>query len=133
MIPLVFGLGGSLVALFCALPSLLLFYLLSGLPLATIAATLFVGNGAVAYAASRGIRALGIRPSRQVVFGSAIVGFLGVYLLAVGVLAWLLRRVAVAEPVFWGSLLLFGSGLLLAILLLSEDLRWRGEALFALH
>src|SRR5207249_2380664 len=78
-------------------------------------------------------RALRIRPSRQLVFGSAIVGFLVVYLLAVGVLAWLLRRVAVAEPVFWGSLLLFVSGLILAILLLSEDLRWRVKRFIALH
>src|SRR5439155_1358060 len=67
------------------------------------------------------------------VLGAAIVGFLGVYLLAVGVLAWLLRRVAVAEPVFWGSLLLFVSGLILAILLLSEDLRWRVKRFIALH
>ncbi len=119
---LVVGLGGIFIARFCVLTHI-----------ATIAATLFVGNVAVAYAASRGIRALGIRPSRQVVFGSAIVGFLGIYLLAVGVLAWLLRRVAVAEPVFWGSLLLFVSGIILAILLLSEDLRWRVKRFIALH
>ncbi len=130
---LVVGLGGIFIARFCVLTSLLLFNVLAGLHLATIAATLFVGNVAVAYAASRGIRALGIRPSRQVVFGSAIVGFLGIYLLAVGVLAWLLRRVAVAEPVFWGSLLLFVSGIILAILLLSEDLRWRVKRFIALH
>ncbi len=130
---LVVGLGGIFIARFCILTSLLLFNVMAGLHIATLAATLFVGNVAVAYAASRGIRALGIRPSRQVVFGSAIVGFLGVYLLAVGVLAWLLRRVAVAEPVFWGSLLLFVSGLILAILLLSEDLRWRVKRFIALH
>lgn len=130
---LVVGLGGIFIARFCVLTSILLFNVLAGLHIATMAATLFVGNVAIWYAANRGIRPLGIRPSRQVVFGSAIVGFLGVYLLAVGVLAWLLRRVAVAEPVFWGSLLLFVSGIILAVLLLSENLRWRVKRFIALH
>jgi putative PEP-CTERM system histidine kinase len=94
---------------------------------------MFLGNLAVALAMYRGVRAGGLALSRQLVFRSTIVGLLGAYLVAIGVLGWLLTRLEVPQMTFWASLLVFVSGILLTALVLSEDLRWRMKRFFARH
>jgi len=71
--------------------------------------------------------------SREVLYRSVVVGALGVYLFAVGALAWLLNRLGVAEELFWGSVVVFVSALGLAAVLLSEAVRWRVKRFLARH
>jgi len=78
----------------------------------------------------RGVR---LTVSRQMVYRSAVVGVLGVYLFVVAALGSLLTYLAVPEETFWGSVIVFASALGLTALLLSDDLRWRIQRFIAVH
>ncbi|HSE95007.1 MAG TPA: XrtA/PEP-CTERM system histidine kinase PrsK, partial [Methylomirabilota bacterium] len=131
---LVLGLGGVFLVRFYLLSHLLLFEVVLASYLATAAATLTLGNLAVAGALARGaLLGLDLVLSRQLVMRSAVVAVLGCYLFVVGGLGWLLTRLGVAEELFWGSLVVFVSALGLATILLSESARWRLKRFLGRH
>jgi putative PEP-CTERM system histidine kinase len=130
---LIVGLGSIFLVRFFYLTNLVLFNVLTTTHLATLAACTLVGNVAIAASLARGMRPISVRASRQVVFGSTVVVLLGTYLFAVGVLGWLMQHFDIPQGVFWGALLLFVAGVILAGLLLSDLLRWRLRRLIARH
>jgi hypothetical protein len=123
---LILGLGGIFLVRFYLLGQLLLFNVLMAVYLPTAAATLFVGNLVIGASLARNrLVASELTVSRQIVYRSAVVGVLGLYLFAVGLLGWLLNHFGIPEDIFWGSLVVFVSALGLATLLFSENVRWR--------
>ena len=60
-------------------------------------------------------------------------GALGFYLLAVGGLGWLFNYLGIPEETFWGSILIFVSAIGLAVILLSENVRWRIKRFIAMN
>ena len=131
---LVLGLGGVFLLRFYVLSQLLLFHVLAPVHLKTMAATLFIANGLLAVPIARAqLRGATISVSRQVVYRSAVVGVLGVYLFAIGALGSLLTYLAIPEQTFWASVVVFVSALGLTALLLSDNVRWRVQRFIALH
>jgi putative PEP-CTERM system histidine kinase len=123
---LILGLGGIFLVRFYLLGQLLLFNVLMAVYLPTAAATLFVGNLVIGASLARNrLVASELTVSRQIVYRSAVVGVLGLYLFTVGLLGWLLTHFGIPEDIFWGSLVVFVSALGLATLLFSENVRWR--------
>lgn len=122
---LVLGLGGVFLGRFYFLSQVALFnvemasYLIAG------AAILLIGNVAIAGSMARDRLGVELTVSRRVLYRSVVVGTLGVYLFAVGVLGWLLNQLDVSEGLFFGSVVVFVSALTLAAMLLSEAVRWR--------
>jgi putative PEP-CTERM system histidine kinase len=100
----------------------------------TGAVTQLIGNLAIAtsLARDRGLRAE-LTVSRSIVYRSVVVGVLGIYLLAVGALGWLANRLGIPDEMFWGSLIVFVSALGLAVILFSEDVRWRVKRFISRH
>jgi hypothetical protein len=131
---LLLGLGGIFLMRFFAFSQMLLFHVVLASYLTTSAAATAIGNVLVAAALVRSrLAPLDLAVSRRVVYRSVVAAVLGVYLLVVGVLGWVLHRLGVTEEIFWGSLGVFASALVLAALLLSEDLRWRVKRYIALN
>lgn len=123
---LALGLGGVFAVRFYVLSQVLLFRVLPAAFLLTEAATLAVGNVLVAASLLRTrMLAADLAVSRHFVYRSVAVVVTGGYLFLTGLVGWILRELEVSESVFWTSLLLFVSAVGVAILLLSEDLRWR--------
>ena len=130
---LVLGLGGVLLARFYFLSQTVLFNVLMASYPTTVAATLLIGNVAIAASLLRDRLGVELTVSRQVLYRSVTVSVLGVYLLAVGLLGWVLNQLGIGEELFFGSVVVFVSALALAALLLSEAVRWRVKRFVARH
>lgn len=131
---LVLGLGGIFLLRFYVLSQMLLFQVFTPVHVKTMCATLFIGNVLLALPIARAqLRGAAISVSRQMLYRSAIVGVLGVYLFAVGALGSLLTYLAVPEQTFWASVVVFVSALGLTAFVLSDNVRWRIKRFIALH
>ena len=131
---LVLGLGGMFLVRFYLLSQVLLFHTIVPVYVKTIAAALVVTNLFLALPIARDeLRGVRLTVSRQMVYRSAVVGVLGLYLFVVAALGSLLTYLAVPEETFWGSVIVFASALGLTALLLSDDVRWRIQRFIALH
>ena len=130
---LVLGLGGVFLVRFYFLSQIALFNVLMASYVITGAAILLIGNIVIAAALVRDRLGVQLAVSRQVVYRSVVVGVLGVYLLAVGILGWLLNRLGIGEELFWGSVVVFVSALALSAMLLSEAVRWRVKRFLSRH
>lgn len=122
----ILGLAGIFLVRFYVLSQVILFHHLSAEYLKTGAVTVLLGTLVIAAALARNhLRSVELSVSRHVLYRSAVVAVLGLYLFAVGVLGWLLNYLEIPDKTFWGSLVIFVSALAVAALMLSEDLRWR--------
>jgi putative PEP-CTERM system histidine kinase len=131
---LVLGLGGIFLIRFYVLSQMLLFQGIVPLHLKVTCATLFVGNLLLAVPITRDqLRGVRITVSRQILYRSAMIGVLGVYLFAVAALGSLLTYLAIPEQTFWGSVVVFVSALALGAILLSDRLRWRLQRFITLN
>ena len=131
---LVLGLGAIFLVRFYVLSQVLLFHVLAPVHLKTMAATLFIANGLLAVPIARAqLRGARVSVSRQMLYRSAVVGILGVYLFAIGALGSLLTYLAVPEQTFWASVVVFVSALGLTAVLLSDNVRWRLKRFIALN
>jgi putative PEP-CTERM system histidine kinase len=131
---LVLGLGGIFLIRFYVLSQMLLFQGIVPLHLKMTCATLFVGNLLLALPITRDqLRGARITVSRQILYRSALIGVLGVYLFAVAALGSVLTYLAIPEETFWGSVVVFVSALALAAILLSDRLRWRLQRFITLN
>ena len=130
---LVLGLGGVLLVRFYFLSQVVLFNVVMANYLVAGAATLLVGDMVIAAALIRDRLAVELTVSRQVLYRSVVAGTLGIYLLAVGVLGWLLNHLGIAEELFLGSVVVFVSAVGLASVLLSEKVRWWFKGFVARH
>jgi hypothetical protein len=131
---LVLGLGGIFLVRFYLLSQVLLFNTVVPVFVKTMGASLVVANLLIAVPIARDeLRGVRLTVSRQMVYRSAVVGVLGVYLFVVAALGSLLTYLAVPEETFWGSVIVFASALGLTALLLSDDLRWRIKRFIAVH
>jgi hypothetical protein len=122
---LLLGLGGIFLVRFYFLSQETLFNIVMAPFVTTAAATVVLGNVAVAVALTRGRIGAGLTVSREMVYRSSVVVVLGLYLLAVGILAWVLGDLGRNEQIFWGSIAIFATALALAATLLSERVRFR--------
>ena len=131
---LALGLGGIFLLRFYVLSQTLLFQVFNPVHVKTLCATLFIGNVMLALPIARAqLRGAEISVSRQMLFRSAVVGVLGVYLFTIGALGSLLTYLAVPEQTFWASVVVFVSGLGLSAIVLSDRIRWRLKRFIALH
>jgi putative PEP-CTERM system histidine kinase len=131
---LVLGLGGIFLIRFYVLSQMLLFQGLVPLYLRMTCATLFLGNLLLALPITRDqLRGARITVSRQILYRSAMIGVLGVYLFAVAALGSLLTYLAIPEQTFWGSVAVFVSAVTLGAILLSDRLRWRLQRFITLN
>ena len=131
---LVLGLGGMFLVRFYLLSQVLLFHTIVPVYVKTMAAALVVTNLFIALPIARDeLRGVRLTVSRQMVYRSAVVGVLGLYLFVVAALGSLLTYLAVPEETFWGSVIVFASALGLTALLLSDDVRWRIQRFIAVH
>jgi putative PEP-CTERM system histidine kinase len=131
---LVLGLGGIFLLRFYILSQVLLFHSVVPTYIKTMSATLFLGTLVMALPIARDqLRGAKITVSRQIVYRSAVVGVLGVYLFVVAILGSLLTYLAIPEETFWGSVVVFVSAMGLTAVLLSDHLRWRLQRFIARH
>lgn len=131
---LALGLGGIFAVRFYLLSQVLLFRVLPADFLLAEAGILAVGNLLLVASLIRTQRlGVDLAVSRHFVYRSVAVAVTGGYLLVTGLMGWLLRELGVPETVFWGSLALFVSAVGVAVLLLSEDLRWRVQRYISTH
>ncbi len=131
---LIVGLIGIFLVRFYFLSHILLLPVLQRTYLMVQVATLFVGNLVIAASLSRDshLRAE-VTISRQVLYQSVVLGVLGAYLLSVGLLGSLVRWSGIPDHLFWMSLVVFVSALAVAVVLLSEDMRWRVKRFIGRH
>jgi putative PEP-CTERM system histidine kinase len=131
---LLVGLIGIFLVRFYFLSHILLLTVLQQTSLTIQVATLFVGNLVITAALlrDRNLRAE-VTISRQVLYQSVVLGVLGAYLLSVGFLGSLVRWLGIPDDLFWMSLVVFVSAVVVAAVLLSEDLRWRVKRFIGLH
>src|SRR5262249_18430917 len=123
---LVLGLGGIFLVKFYLLSQAALFRSLTATDLRVDTSTLLIGNLVLGIGLVRARSSqLQLTVSPALVYRSVIVGILGAYLLAVGGLGWALRYLDIPEQTFWVTVGVFVSALLLAVVLLSEEARWR--------
>jgi hypothetical protein len=131
---LVLGLGGVFLVRFYVLSQVALFRQITPTVLNIGTATLLIGNLVLAVSLARArLPETQLGVSRAVLHRSVIVGILGAYLLAVGGLGWLLTYLEIPEKVFWVTLAVFISALMLAAVLLSDQARWRVKRFIALN
>lgn len=130
---LVLGLGGIFLVRFYFLSQAALFSVQVATYLTTTAATLLIGSVVVAISLARDRLGIELSVSREVVYRSVAVSVLGLYLVALGVLGWLLNRLGMPEELAWGSVIVFVTALALAAVMLSETVRWRIKRMIALH
>ncbi len=131
---LVLGLGGIFLVRFYLLSNVLLFHVLMAVYLKTEAATLLIGTLVIGASLARDrLQGVQLTVSRHILYRSVVVGVLGLYLFVVGALGWLLGHLGIAEELFWGSLAVFVSALGLAVILFSENVRWRIKRFIGLH
>ena len=131
---LVLGLGGIFLVRFYVLSQVALFREITATVLNVGTATLLIGNLVLAVSLARArLPETQLAVSRAMLYRSVIVGVLGAYLLAVGGLGWLLTYLQIPENVFWVTLAVFVSALMLAVVLLSDQARWRVKRFIALN
>jgi len=131
---LLLGLGGIFLARFYFLSQILLFHVLMATYLTTQAAVLVVGNLLVGASLARDrLHGTQLTISHQMFYRSVVAGTLGLYLVVVGGLGWFLNNWGFPEELLWGSVVVFVAVLGLAVLALSENLRWRVRRFLALH
>ncbi len=131
---LVLGLGGVFLVRFYVLSQVALFREITSSVLSIGTATLLIGNLVLAVSLARArLPETQLAVSRAVFYRSVIVGVLGAYLLAVGGLGWLLTYLQIPEKVFWVTLAVFVSTLMLAAVLLSDQARWRVKRFIAIN
>ena len=131
---IVIGLGAVFLVRFWLLSQATLFRAISSIDLAIGATTLLIGNVIIAASLARTrMPESEVAVSRGLLYRSAIVGVLGAYLLAVGGVGWLLRYLAIPQYVFWVTVAVFISAIGLAVVLLSEQARWRAKRFIALN
>ena len=128
---LVLGLGGIFLVRFYFLSQVALFRVFMASYMITGAATLFIGNVVIGASLGRDRLRTQLSVSRHVLYRLMTVGVLGIYLLAVGILGWLLNRLGIGEELFLWSVIIFISALAVAALLLSEAVRWRAKRFVA--
>jgi putative PEP-CTERM system histidine kinase len=130
----ILGLGGIFLVRIYLLSHLLLFRVVLSDYLITGVGTVLLGSLVVGASLLRGgLLGIELSVSRYVVYRSVVLGVLGVYLFVVGVLGWLLTWFGIPDELFWGSLVVFVSAVVLAAVLLSEDVRWRIKRFVSLH
>jgi signal transduction histidine kinase len=128
------GLGGIFLVRFYFLANVLLLGMVQPAYVTTQAAALLGANVAIGLSLVRGgFVDAHLSLSRQVLYRSVIVGTAGAYLFAVGTLSWLLNHFGIPEQLFWTTLVVFVSGLVMAAVLLSEDVRWRVARFLGRH
>lgn len=131
---LVLGLGGIFLVRFYVLSQVALYLEITPTVLNIGTATLLLGNLVVAVSLARArLPESQLAVSRAVLYRSVIVGILGAYLLAVAGLSWLLTYLQIPEKVFWVALAVFVSTLVLAVVLPSDQARWRVKRFIALN
>jgi putative PEP-CTERM system histidine kinase len=131
---LVLGLGGVFLVRFYVLSQVALFREITPSVLNIGTATLLIGNLVLAVSLARArLPETQLAVSRAVLYRSVIVGVLGAYLLAIGGLGWLLTYLEIPEKVFWATLAVFVSTLMLAAVLLSDQARWRVKRFIAIN
>jgi putative PEP-CTERM system histidine kinase len=131
---LILGLSAIFLARFYFLSQALLFHVVLAAYLTTQAAALVVGNLLIGASLSRdALRKTELTVSHRMLYRSVLAGVLGLYLFVVGGLGWLLNNLGFPEELLWGSLVAFVAVLGLAVVLLSEDARWRIKRFLSLH
>jgi putative PEP-CTERM system histidine kinase len=131
---LILGLSAIFLVRFYFLSQVLLFHVLLAAYLATQAAALVVGNLLLGASLTRGaLRRTELIVSHRMLYRSVVAGLLGLYLFVVGGLGWLLNNLGIPDEVLWGSLVAFVAVLGLAVVLLSDDARWRIRRFLARH
>lgn len=131
---LALGLGGIFVVRFYLLSQTLLFQVLTPDSLLTGTVTLAIGLIFIAIGLARtGALRTDLAVSRHFVYRSIVVGVSGIYLLLAGASGWLLNTLGIPGTAVWGTLVLFVAVMGLAVLLLSEDLRWRVKRYISTH
>jgi putative PEP-CTERM system histidine kinase len=131
---LILGLGGVFLVRFYVLSQAALFRQITATELNVGTATLLIGNLVVAVSLARArLAEVQLAVSRSVVYRSVLFGVLSAYLLAVGGLGWLLTYLQIPESVFWVTLGVFVSALVLAAVLLSDEARWRVKRFIVLN
>jgi putative PEP-CTERM system histidine kinase len=131
---LALGLGAIFLVRFYLASQVVAFRVITGDSLKIGATILLVATAVMAVGVARErLRDIELTISRALLYRSVVVSVLGVYLLAVGVLGWLLNYLQIPEKAFWGSLVIFVSALFLALLMLSDRVRWRVKRFVALN
>jgi signal transduction histidine kinase len=131
---LALGLGGIFVVRFYLLSQTLLFQVLTPDSLLTGTVTLAIGLIFIAIGLARtGALRTDLAVSRHFVYRSIVVGVSGIYLLLAGASGWLLNTLGIPGTAVWGTLVLFVAVMGLAVLLLSENLRWRVKRYISTH
>jgi putative PEP-CTERM system histidine kinase len=131
---LALGLGGIFLVRFYLASQVIAFRVITDDHLKIGATTLLVATAVMAVGVARQrLRDVELTVSRGLLYRSVAVGVLGAYLLAAGVLGWLLNYLRVPEKAFWGSLVIFVSALFLALVMLSDRVRWRVKRFVGLN
>jgi putative PEP-CTERM system histidine kinase len=131
---LALGLGGIFLVRFYLASQIIAFRVIAADHLKIGATTLLVATAVMAVGVARQrLRDVELTVSRALLYRSVAVGVLGAYLLAVGVLGWLLNYLRIPEKAFWGSLVIFVSALFLALVMLSDRVRWRVKRFVGLN
>src|SRR5262249_11797780 len=99
------GLGSIFLVRFYLDSQVVAFHVITADSLRIGAAPLLVATVLMAVGLARErLRDIELTISRALLYRSVVVSVLGVYLLAVGVLGWLLNYFGIPEKAFWGSL-----------------------------
>jgi putative PEP-CTERM system histidine kinase len=123
---LALGVGGIFVVRFYLLSQVLLFHLLDGNSLLTGTIAVIIGNLIVAVGLLRsGALRTDLTVSRHFVYHSIVVGLCGLYLFLAGTAGWVLNALGNPEGALLGTLVVFVAVMGLAVVALSESLRWR--------
>jgi putative PEP-CTERM system histidine kinase len=131
---LMVGLIAIFLARFYLLSQTLLFEVWTASTIATQCATLLVGDLVIAASLVRDRAQSGeLIVSRRLLYRSAVVAVLGLYLFVAGLMGWLVNWLGIPEALFWGTLGVFVSAIGVTVVLLSEDVRWRVKRAISHH
>lgn len=131
---LMVGLVGIFLARFYLLSQTLLFQVWTASAVATQCATVLVGDLVIAVSLLRDrLQSSELVVSRHLLYRSAVVGVLGLYLFVAGLMGWLVNWLGIPDTLFWGTLAIFVSAIGVAVVLLSEDVRWRLRRAISRH
>ncbi len=131
---LALGLGGVFVVRFYLLSQTLLFQMLTPDSLLIGSVTAAIGLIFIAIGLIRtGALRTDLAVSRHFIYRSIVVAVSGAYLILAGASGWLLNTLGIPGTAVWGTLVLFVAVMGLAVLLLSEDLRWRVKRYISTH
>jgi putative PEP-CTERM system histidine kinase len=131
---LALGLGGVFLVRFYLASQVVAFRVVTADSLRIGAATLLVATVIMAVGIARErLRDMELTISRTLLYRSVVVVVLGLYLLGIGALGWLLNYLQIPEKAFWGSVAIFVSALFVALVLLSDRVRWRVKRFIELN